>query len=158
MTKTRDLVPVFLRMALGAAFLSSVAARFGGWGPPGSPNGGWGDFDHFLAYTAQTLSFLPQSAIPTAAWAATVLETALGLALVVGAFTRVAAFLSGVLLLLFALAMTLSFGVKSALDYSVFSASAGAFLLATSGKYIWSIDSLIEAKHHKIARVPAPPS
>jgi len=47
-------------------------------------------------------------------------------------------------LLLFALAMTASLGVKSAVDYSVFSASAGAFLLATSPAYHWTLDALLE--------------
>ena len=37
---------------------------------------------------------------------------------------------SAVLLALFAVAMTISFGVKEPLDYSVFSASAAALLLA----------------------------
>jgi hypothetical protein len=50
---------------------------------------------------------------------------------VLGAFTRVAAFLSGWLLLLFALSMTFTLGLKAPLNFSVFTASAGAFLLAT---------------------------
>ncbi|HYL62654.1 MAG TPA: hypothetical protein VE077_08525 [Candidatus Methylomirabilis sp.] len=36
---------------------------------------------------------------------------------------------SAILLLLFALAMAISFGIKSPLDYSVFGASSAAFLL-----------------------------
>ena len=66
----------------------------------------------------------------------------LGVALVLGAFTRVAAFLSGWLLLLFALSMTFALGLKAPLDFSVFSASAAAFLLAAGRKYSWSLDSL----------------
>jgi hypothetical protein len=37
---------------------------------------------------------------------------------------------SAVLLALFGIAMAISFGIKSPLDYSVFSASAGALVLA----------------------------
>jgi uncharacterized membrane protein YphA (DoxX/SURF4 family) len=74
------------------------------------------------------------------AWASTFAEALLGLALVVGFFTRAAALLSGLLLLSFALTMTIALGVKAALDFSVFSASAGAFLLAAQGKYALSID------------------
>jgi uncharacterized membrane protein YphA (DoxX/SURF4 family) len=63
-------------------------------------------------------------------------------ALVLGAFTRVAAFLSGILLLLFALAMAFALGLEVPLSFSVFSASAGAFLLAACGEYSCSLDSL----------------
>jgi putative oxidoreductase len=45
--------------------------------------------------------------------------------------------------LLFAFAMTYSFGIKEPLDYSVFAFSAGAFLLATIPYYKWSIDQLL---------------
>jgi hypothetical protein len=58
--------------------------------------------------------------------------------------TRIAALASGGLLGLFALAMTASTGVKSALTYSVFSASAGALLLATSAIYPWTLDALLK--------------
>ena len=40
------------------------------------------------------------------------------------------------LLLIFALAMALSLGIKSPLDYSVFSASAAALLLATGDETV----------------------
>jgi hypothetical protein len=44
--------------------------------------------------------------------------------------------------LVFALTMTFALGIKAPLDFSVFSASAGAFLLAAYGKYPLSIDAL----------------
>jgi len=47
---------------------------------------------------------------------------------------------------LFALGMTVGTGVKSALNYSVFAASAGAFALATAGSYRWSLDALLTAR------------
>ena len=86
--------------------------------------------------------FMPSAAIPALAWAATCVEILLRVALVLGAFTRVAAFLSGWLLLLFALSMTFALGLKAPLNFSVFTASAAAFLLATCRKYSWSLDSL----------------
>jgi hypothetical protein len=52
------------------------------------------------------------------------------------------ALFSGLLLLAFAFGMTLGTGIKSALNASVFSASAGAFLLATRRDYPWSLDAL----------------
>jgi UPF0716 family protein affecting phage T7 exclusion len=56
-------------------------------------------------------------------------------------WTVIYALLSGMLLLAFALAMTVALGVKMPLDLSVFSASAGAFLLAAYGKYPFSADA-----------------
>ncbi|MGH9618675.1 MAG: DoxX family membrane protein [Bryobacteraceae bacterium] len=136
-----DASSIFLRLALGAAFLSAVADRFGLWGTYGQPNVAWGDFGRFVAYTGKLNWFAPASLVPVLAWAATVAETALGVALILGIFTRVAAFLSGLLLLLFALAMTFSLGVKAPLNFSVFSASAGAFLLATYRNVPISVDA-----------------
>jgi uncharacterized membrane protein YphA (DoxX/SURF4 family) len=75
------------------------------------------------------------------AWAATIAETILGLALLAGLFTRITAFLSGALLLAFAITMSLAISVKAPLDFSVFSASAGAFLLAAYGNYPLSADA-----------------
>lgn len=118
---------LYARMALGAAFLSGVADRFGlYWGR----NVGYGDFAGFVRYTARVNSFMPPAAIPFLAWAATAAELFLGIALVVGIWPRRVALGSALLLALFGVAMAISFGIKSPMDYSVFSASAGAVLLA----------------------------
>jgi putative oxidoreductase len=114
------------RIALGTAFLSAVASRFGVWNGHRATD----SFREFIAYTAQVNAFLPSSLIPRVAVAATVCETILGVALILGVQRRVAAFCSAVLLLFFGLAMAISQGVKEPLDYSVFSASAAALLLA----------------------------
>jgi thiosulfate dehydrogenase (quinone) large subunit len=137
-------ITVYLRLALGITFLAAVTDRFGVWGAPGAPHVSWGDFAHFLRYAAQVNAFLPPALIPPVAWLATILETLLGLMLIVGVQTRLAALASGGLLGLFALAMTASMGVKSALNYSVFSASAGALLLATSASDPWTLDALLK--------------
>src|SRR5437660_130957 len=89
---------VFLRLALGISFLSAVADRFGLWGAYGQPNVAWGDFSRFVAYTGKLNWFAPTAVIPALAWAATFAEILLGLALVLGFFTRVAALLSGLML------------------------------------------------------------
>jgi uncharacterized membrane protein YphA (DoxX/SURF4 family) len=125
-----SLTTVFLRLALAAGFLTAVTDRFGLWGPPGAPNVAWGDFGHFLAYTATLNPHLPAAVIPALGWFVTAAEVGLGVALAVGFRIREAAFLAGVLLLLFALGMAIGTGVKSPLNASVLSASAGAFLLA----------------------------
>lgn len=117
---------LYARVALGAAFLSAVADRFGLWGK----YGGWGNFATFTQYTAQVNSFMPAFMIPFVAWAATAAELSLGITLIIGIRLRWVAFGAATLLFLFGTAMAISFGVKSPLDYSVFSASAGALLLA----------------------------
>jgi putative oxidoreductase len=114
------------RIALGVAFLSGIADRFGlYWGR----NVGYGNFAGFMDYTAKVNSFMPASTIPFLAWAATAAEFFFGVALVLGLWTRWAALGSAVLLVLFGVAMGISFGIKSPLDYSVFSASAAALMI-----------------------------
>ena len=138
----RRLASLFLRLALGIAFLSAVADRFGLWGPPGGHNVAWGSFTSFTQYTAKVNPWAPTPFVPMIAWAATVAETILGLALLGGIYAEPAAWASGVLLSLFAIGMSIGTGVKSALDASVFSAAAGAFALALLGPDPWSVDGL----------------
>lgn len=129
-TRLSNAAPVAMRVALGAGFLSAVADRFGLWGPSGTPGVAWGEFAKFLQYTATLLPFLPTTLVAVAGWAATVAETVLGLALIAGVRVRLVSLASGVLLLTFALAMTAALGPEAPLSYSVWTASAGAFLLA----------------------------
>jgi uncharacterized membrane protein YphA (DoxX/SURF4 family) len=137
---------VYMRLALGSTFLASVTDRFGLWGPSGTRNVAWGNFDNFLAYTAQLNPYLPTAWIPTLSWIVTLAEVACGLALIVGFQTRRVAVVSGLMLLAFALGMTMGLGIKAPLNYSVFSAAAGAFLLATNADDPLSIDTL-RARH-----------
>jgi len=85
----------------------------------------------------------PKSVIPTFAVISTILEASLGILLLIGFKTNYAAYGAALLSLLFALAMTYSFGIKEPLDYSVFTFCAGALLLATLPQYKWSIDQLL---------------
>lgn len=117
---------LYVRIALGSAFLSPVADRFGLWGKHAS----WGSFANFTRYVAQVDSFMPAFTIPFLAWAATAAETTLGILLLLGIWPRWVALGSATLLFLFGTSMAISFGIKSPLDYSVFSASAGALLLS----------------------------
>jgi putative oxidoreductase len=119
---------LYARLALGAAFLSAVGSRFGLWGA----DVGWGNFANFTRYTAQVNSFMPAATIPWLAWGATIAETTLGVLLIAGVWLRPVALASAALLAVFGTAMAVSFGIKEPLDYSVFSASAGALLLASS--------------------------
>jgi uncharacterized membrane protein YphA (DoxX/SURF4 family) len=124
-----------------------VADRFGLWGSFGQPHVAWGEFSRFVAYTERLNWFAPHPLVPALAVLSTIAEVLLGLLLLVGLFTRIAAFLSGLLLLAFALTMTLALGIKAPLDFSVFTASAAGFLLAAYGRYPLSFDAIL--KSHK---------
>ena len=122
----------FLRVALAAGFLSAVADRFGLWGPAGAANVAWGAWQPFVDYVAKLNWFAPPASTPILAWAATVAEVVLGIGLLIGWQLRWVALAAGLLLLSFAITMTLALGVKAPLDFSVFAAAGGAFLLAAS--------------------------
>jgi uncharacterized membrane protein YphA (DoxX/SURF4 family) len=117
---------LYARVALGAASLSAVASRFGLWNKTLDLK----HFAGFIQYTAQVLSFVPSSFISLLAWAATAAETALGILLLVGLWPGWISLASAALLGLFGISMAISFGPRSPLDYSVFSASSAALLLA----------------------------
>jgi thiosulfate dehydrogenase (quinone) large subunit len=121
-------IKVFLRVAIASAFLSAVADRFGLWKKEVSA---WGNWQSFVDYTGVITPWAPKDLTAPLAILATVAEVVLALALILGFRTKLAAIGSGILLLVFALAMTFSIGVKAPLDYSVFTASAAAFALST---------------------------
>jgi uncharacterized membrane protein YphA (DoxX/SURF4 family) len=125
----------FLRLSIAGGFLSSVGDRFGIWGAPGTPNVAWGAWAPFLEYAAKLNWFAPAPIVSFLAWAATFGEIVLAVGLIIGWQLRWFALGSGILLLLFALTMTLALGIKAPLNYSVFAASAGAFFLAASTRY-----------------------
>jgi uncharacterized membrane protein YphA (DoxX/SURF4 family) len=115
----------YARTALGVAFLSAVASRFGLWDKTLDLK----HFANFMQYAAEVNSFLPSATIPFVAWGATVAETSLGILLVLGLWPRWVSLSSAILLAMFGTAMAISFGIKSPMDYSVFSASGAAALL-----------------------------
>lgn len=61
--------------------------------------------------------------------------------LLIGVRTRLAAWGSGILALLFAVSMGISFGIVSPLSYSVFTVSAASFLLTEIEEYKWTVES-----------------
>jgi thiosulfate dehydrogenase (quinone) large subunit len=142
---------VYLRLALGATFLYSVGDRFGWWGPPGTRGVNWGNFERFLLYTGKITAFMPHALTPMLGWSATVLETVIGVCLILGLYTQQVALGGGILLGIFALSMTATTGLGSALTLSVFSTSAGAFLLAHTPRHALSVDSVIRFSGDKQA-------
>jgi putative oxidoreductase len=120
---------VVLRVALASAFLVAVADRLGLLGPYGSRNVSWGDWKHFEEYVAVLNWFIPKALIPALSALETVIETGLGLGLLVGIYPRIVAWSSAVLLSSFALTMTIALGLLAPLGYGVFTAIGAALLL-----------------------------
>jgi uncharacterized membrane protein YphA (DoxX/SURF4 family) len=137
----QDIAVFVLRIALAAGFLSAVASRLNLWGIHSS---GW---KNFVRYTSEANSFFPQSWASSIAVASTFAECSAGILLLIGYQVRRAAWCSSVLTFLFAIAMSISFGIKEPLDYSVFVFSAGAFLLSTFSDYRWTLEQLLHTNN-----------
>ncbi len=141
------IIKLFLRIAIGIGFLSAVADRFGLWP---SEISAWGNWENFLKYTELINPFIPKMLIPTVGTIATSAEILFGVCLIIGLKTELVAKLSGYLMLIFALGITFSTGIKGAFDYSVFAASAGAFALSTMKEKYWELDLLFLNKNQNL--------
>ena len=115
----------YARLALAAAFLCAVGSRLGLWGT-------WSGFEAWAR--TDVLAFVPAFAVKPLLVIATILELALGLLLLAGVWLRPVGIAAAGLLATFAIAMAVSAGVKSPLDYSVLSASAAALLVASKAR------------------------
>ena len=140
---SKKIIKLFLRFGIGIGFLSAVADRFGLWPAEVSA---WGNWESFLEYTKLINPIIPESLIPVFGAIATGAEILFGISLIIGFKTELVAKLSGFLMLFFALAITFSTGIKGALDYSVFAASAGAFGLSIMNEKYLEIDSILSKK------------
>jgi thiosulfate dehydrogenase (quinone) large subunit len=133
-------IKLYLRLAIAAGFLSAVADRLGFWSEEMSI---WGNWESFLVYTQLLNPWISAGWIPAIGFIATAAEVAFALFLLVGFKTELFAVLSGVLLLLFALSMIFSTSIKGVFDFSVLTASAAAFALATMREKSWELDNLL---------------
>jgi uncharacterized membrane protein YphA (DoxX/SURF4 family) len=131
----RDYALLALRVALGMTFLFSNLDRFGLLGPPNTPGVSWGTFSRFTAYVGALNWFAPHGLIPIIAWTDTGLELLLALALILGAWLRLTAIASTVLLLAYAVAMGLANGIGAPFAYSVFIDAAAASVLAVASPW-----------------------
>ena len=150
MIELRQIAKLFLRLTVAASMLSSVADRFGIWAKELCM---WGDMDKFVAYTQSLIPYIPANAVPVLAWTATVLEVLLPLCVLVGLKLKWTASLSGLMILVFAIAMATSVGIKAPLNYSAFTASAAAFGILACGKGIWEVDNLMGNRRHNDRRI-----
>lgn len=141
------LIKLFLRLAIALSFLSAVADRFGLWSAEVSV---WGNWQSFVDYTAVINPWMPIAIIPVLASIATFVEIVFALFLLIGFKTELFAKLSGVLILIFALSMTFSVGIKSGFDYSVFTASAAAFGLSLLKEKWLEVDNLLSKKNSNV--------
>ncbi|HLR36507.1 MAG TPA: hypothetical protein VK084_00555 [Chitinophagaceae bacterium] len=142
----KKIIKLFLRLSISLGFLSAVADRLGMWRPEVSV---WGNWDAFLSYTEHLNAWLPSSIIPFIGSAATIAEVIFAFFLLLGFKTELFAKLSAILLLIFALSMTFSTGIKSAFDFSVYSASAAAFALGVMKVKFLELDCLFKNTRSK---------
>ena len=136
------------RLLIAIGFLENVVDRLGFLGPPGAPGVSWGDFQHFISYTAQVNAFAPAVMIPALAVLATIAESTCGIMMLLGFRIQLAAVASAMLLFVFATAMVLS-GL-SQFQYSVYLMSVTAFTLSTINASALSVDGLLA---HSVIRL-----
>lgn len=133
--KKLEIAQFLLRVGLSLTMLSAVADRFGLWGGRAA----WGNWENFESYTQKLTFFLPTVLRTASAYIATFLEILFAVLLLLGYKTKWAAYGTSVLLVTFALTMSLALGVKAPLDYSVWVGAFAAFLLAEQDDYRWSL-------------------
>lgn len=137
----QNMIKLFLRLAISTGFISAVADRFGFWQQKVSV---WGNWQSFLDYTQLINPLIPKALIPLLGLTATIAEIVFAICLLVGFKTELFAKLSGFLLLVFALTMCFSTGIKGVFDYSVLSASAAAFALSSMKEKHFEIDIILK--------------
>lgn len=133
----KRIIKIFLRLSIAAAFLSAAADRLGMWSKEVSL---WGNWNNFLDYTELINPWFPNFLIPAIGFIATAAEILFAVFLIIGFRTELFAKLSGYLLLIFALSMTFSTGIKGVFDYSVLTASGGAFALSLYKEKFLEVD------------------
>ena len=138
-----SLPQLYFRIAAGAGFFWFGLDRLGAWGPYGKPWVSWGNWHQFSLRAHQLMYFLPSGLAETFAMIATFIEAVGGFLLLIGLFTRYAAYACSMMTFFFGLAMAITDGITSPMGYSVFSLSAACWLLAIQPSYRWSLDALI---------------
>lgn len=131
---------VVARIVMGIEFLLAVADRFGVLGGPGTSGVSWGDFPHFVRYTAEVAGFAPAGIAPALAVLATIAETVLGVALLVGAFLPLTALATAGLLAVYGICMAVSLPAAQQFHYDVFVLCTGMLTLATARRRPLSLD------------------
>ena len=126
------------RLVIASAFLLALWNRFD-------------DFNGFIRYTGVVNSFMPQAIIPGLAVMASIMEIACCALMFVGLKIRFAAAASGLLLFLFATAMTIS-GLEQ-FTWAVYVLATGGWMLATVDASMLSLDALFFTKRKDSAAI-----
>lgn len=140
MKKTQMYAQAYLRLSLGVGFLLPAADRLGWLGPAGQGNVDWGNWDNFVTYTHLLMPYLSRPLTSFMGALATIAEITFGFQFLLGYKIRLAAWGTFLLTLSFALCMAIFMGFKAPFNYSVYTDSAAALLLATLPVYDWSLD------------------
>lgn len=119
------------RFVIAGAFLLALWNRFD-------------DFNRFIRYAGLVNSFMPRTTIPVLAILATVAEITCCVTMFVGLKVRFAAAASGLLLFLFATAMTIS-GLEQ-FTWAVYVLATGGWMLSTVDASMLSVDGLFFTK------------
>lgn len=130
MKKLLPTAQLLLRFALGTGFILPVLDRIGFLGAPGSANVSWGNWANFVAYANTLMPYFSQKIASFFGLVATIDEAIFGILLIIGYKTKLAAYGSFVLTLIFGLSMLFFTGYRSPFDYSVFVVSFASLLLA----------------------------
>ncbi len=136
-----------LRLPLAFAFLDAVADRFGLLGAFWFTRAAWGDFRHFIGYTAQINPFLPSAVVPAVAVLATICEISSVLVCCLEQEFSSSRWDPRALLFLFGTAMTIS--GFSQFAYGVYLMAAGALALSTVDASLLSVDSLLRWRNKR---------
>jgi uncharacterized membrane protein YphA (DoxX/SURF4 family) len=142
-------VQLFTRLAVATAFLSAVADRTGLWGAPDSKYASWGNRETFKVYSNQLIFLAPDLLKEPLAFPATILEVVFAVLLLIGYITKTTAQLSGLLPVLFAVTMTMAFGIKSTFTYSVWIGAGACFLLTNLETYYYSLDNYLKKVNYE---------
>lgn len=140
---------LLLRFSLGIGFLLPVMDRLGYFGGPGSPNVFWGDWTNFVSYTNLLTPYLNLQMASYAAFIATVSEVVFGILLMIGYKTRLVAYGSFILTLIFGLSMMFFLHFRAPFNSAVFVVSFSSLLLASSTTFRWSVDDYINGSSKK---------
>ena len=131
MKKIFPMAQILLRLALGIGFILPVLDRIGFLGAPGSANVSWGNWTNFVAYANSLMPYLSLKMASFFGLIATIAEALFGIFLIIGYRTKLVAYGSFGLTLIFALSMLFFVGYRSPFDYSVFVNSFSCLLLAS---------------------------
>ncbi|WP_299821181.1 DoxX family membrane protein [uncultured Pontibacter sp.] len=133
---------LLMRFALAITLLSAIADRLGILGEPGQQNVLWGEWSDFVDYMHTLVPFISRSIADKLALAITFIEFCLAFMLLFGLKIRWAAIGTGILHVIFALAILNAFGLKAVLDHGLFVSIAASFLLASIPIYKWTLHGI----------------